>query len=143
MQMGKIYFSASSMGFYPEALMSDYESGSGWPSDAVEITKEQWIEYAGNPPSGKTLGSSSGAPCWVDSPPPSKEDLIAEAEEKKSKLRSVADSEISWRQDAVDAGMATTQEITALAEWKKYRVLLMRVDTTAPIWPTVPGESAS
>ncbi|WP_244173056.1 tail fiber assembly protein [Kosakonia pseudosacchari] len=29
-----------------------------------------------------------------------------------------------------------------LAEWKKYRVLLMRVDTAAPQWPT-PREQAS
>lgn len=72
----------------------------------------------------------------------SQKDLINEAEEKKSQLRSVADSEVSWRQDAVDAGMATASEAEALAEWKKYRVLLMRVDTSnAPniAWPLKPA----
>ncbi|EKK4595233.1 tail fiber assembly protein, partial [Escherichia coli] len=46
-----------------------------------------------------------------------------------------------WRQDAVDAGIATDEETSILTEWKKYRVLLMRVDTsTAPDieWPTPP-----
>ncbi|WP_241232571.1 tail fiber assembly protein, partial [Escherichia coli] len=56
-----------------------------------------------------------------------------------------ADSEISWRQDAVDADIATDEETSTLTEWKKYRVLLMRVDTsTAPDieWPTPPAVQA-
>ncbi|MCV5052769.1 tail fiber assembly protein [Escherichia coli] len=63
---------------------------------------------------------------------------LAVAEREKTQLRTVADAEIAWRQDAVDAGIATEGETAALAEWKKYRVLLMRVDTTDPDWPTVP-----
>ncbi|WP_142994764.1 tail fiber assembly protein, partial [Klebsiella pneumoniae] len=62
---------------------------------------------------------------------------------QKSTLKSAADDEISWRQDAVDAGIATTEEAAALSEWKKYRVLLMRIDTSkAPDieWPTPPAE---
>ncbi|HHR5826829.1 TPA: tail fiber assembly protein, partial [Providencia alcalifaciens] len=36
-------------------------------------------------------------------------------------------------QDAVDLEIATDAEIVSLKEWKKYRVLLNRVDTsTAP-----------
>ncbi|HAW1857230.1 TPA: tail fiber assembly protein [Escherichia coli] len=68
---------------------------------------------------------------------------VAAAEQKKSQLRSVADAEIGWRQDAVDAGIATEEESAALLEWKKYRVLLMRVDTAAPEWPTPPATQAS
>ncbi|MBA8060821.1 tail fiber assembly protein, partial [Citrobacter sp. RHBSTW-00104] len=34
-------------------------------------------------------------------------------------------------------------ETAALSEWKKYRVLLMRVDTSKPDWPTPPVEQAS
>lgn len=65
------------------------------------------------------------------------------AEQKRQTLKSVADTEISWRQDAVDAGIATEEETAALTEWKKYRVMLMRVDTSKPVWPTPPGEQAS
>lgn len=73
----------------------------------------------------------------VFSPPaeqaPTYEQLVAQAEQEKQRLRLVADAEIAWRQDAVDAGIATEEEITALTGWKKYRVLLMRMDTsTAP-----------
>ncbi|MFH5029361.1 tail fiber assembly protein [Citrobacter freundii complex sp. 2024EL-00237] len=68
---------------------------------------------------------------------------IADAEREKLRLKAVADDEISWRQDAVDTGIATAEETAALSEWKKYRVLLMRIDTTKPVWPTPPGEQAS
>ncbi|CAM7358296.1 tail fiber assembly protein [Citrobacter sedlakii] len=73
--------------------------------------------------------------------PPSQEELIEQAEAKKLQLRDIADAEIIWRQDAVDVGIATTEETAALSDWKKYRVLLMRVDTsTAPDieWPVKP-----
>ena len=39
-------------------------------------------------------------------------------------------------------GLAGAREII-LADWKKYRVLLMRVDTAKPVWPTPPGGQAS
>ncbi|EFO3048909.1 hypothetical protein DQ140_20795 [Escherichia coli] len=55
-----------------------------------------------------------------------------------SSLRAIADAEIAWRQDAVDVGIATEEETAVLADWKKYRVLLMRVDTAKPVWPTPP-----
>ncbi|PSY39661.1 phage tail protein, partial [Escherichia albertii] len=44
-------------------------------------------------------------------------------------------------QDAVDLEIATEEEKSLLAAWKKHRVLLNRVDTsTAPDieWPAVP-----
>lgn len=70
-----------------------------------------------------------------------KDDEVAAAMQKKSSLRSAADAEISWRQDAVDAGIATDNEVTELTEWKKYRVALMRIDVIkAPDieWPALP-----
>lgn len=68
----------------------------------------------------------------------SQSELIADSEAMKVSLRLKADSEIAWRQDAVDAGIATEEETAALSEWKKYRVLLMRVDTSKPVWPEKP-----
>lgn len=71
---------------------------------------------------------------------------VAAAEQKKSALRAATDAEIAWRQDAVDAGLVAEEETAALTEWKKYRVLLMRVDTSAAPdieWPTQPEVPAS
>ncbi|HAT3770004.1 TPA: tail fiber assembly protein, partial [Citrobacter freundii] len=48
---------------------------------------------------------------------------------KEKELRiSEASAKISPLQDAVDLGMATDEEVVQLTEWKKYRVLLNRVD---------------
>ncbi|EUD07858.1 tail fiber assembly protein [Providencia alcalifaciens] len=74
-------------------------------------------------------------------PPKSKEQYIAEAEQKKQSLLAEANIAIAPLQDAVDLEMATDEEIALLKEWKKYRVLLNRVDTSlAPDieWPQQP-----
>ncbi|WP_145558937.1 tail fiber assembly protein [Yersinia mollaretii] len=63
------------------------------------------------------------------------------AASKKAELKAIADSEIDWRQDAVDGVYAEADEVAELAAWKKYRVLLMRIDTSkAPDieWPVAP-----
>lgn len=110
-----------------------------WPADAVLLTDDESQTYWGQPaPAGKMLGAVSGRPAWIDLPV---ELQIANADGKKRALLQSATSEITWRQDAVDAGIATDDEASDLTEWKKYRVLLMRVDTaTAPdiSWPVRP-----
>lgn len=71
---------------------------------------------------------------------------VAAAEQQKTALTLAANSAIAPLQDAVDLGIATDEELALLLEWKKYRVLLNRIDTSvAPDieWPTVPGERAS
>lgn len=125
--------------FYPLSMRSDYEMSDSWPTEYIEVTESVFTEFSATPPDGKIRGTGDdGMPAWVDIPPPTKEELSAAAELKKANLRIQADSEIDWRQDAVDAGIATGEETAALAEWKKYRVLLMRVDTAKPVWPTPP-----
>ncbi|MFR3765333.1 MAG: tail fiber assembly protein, partial [[Clostridium] symbiosum] len=42
----------------------------------------------------------------------------------------------------IELGIQTEEEMTKLAEWKKYRVALNRIDTsTAPdiVWPEIPA----
>ncbi|HAX4448565.1 TPA: tail fiber assembly protein [Escherichia coli] len=80
---------------------------------------------------------------WVISDTEREQAAKADAENMRSALRSTADTEISWRQDAVDAGIATDEETAALSEWKKYRIMLMRVNTAKPLWPMPPGGQAS
>lgn len=60
----------------------------------------------------------------------------------KSKLMTDANNQINMLQDAVDFDMATDEEQKALPLWKKYRVILSRVDaaTSDEIeWPAIPG----
>ncbi|PHM38589.1 tail fiber assembly protein [Xenorhabdus innexi] len=66
---------------------------------------------------------------------------MTDAEAKKQFLTAKATTAIAPLQDALDLDMATKAEKAALLAWKKYRVLLNRVDCTmAPDidWPAPP-----
>ncbi|EAW3766251.1 tail fiber assembly protein [Salmonella enterica] len=137
--MNQYYWSASTNVFYAVALREEYEASGSLPSDITDIDDSVASVFMGMPPEGKERGvGADNMPAWNDVPLPSQAQLVSQADVKKTELRAAADSEIVWRQDAVDAGIATDEEIAALADWKKYRVLLMRVDTAKPVWPTLP-----
>ena len=59
----------------------------------------------------------------------------------RSALRAGADNAIALLKDAVDLGMATDDETQRYNAWRKYRVLLSRMDIAleSPKWPDVPS----
>ncbi|UUE47228.1 tail fiber assembly protein [Pectobacterium aroidearum] len=66
---------------------------------------------------------------------------IEMADNKKKFLLSRINQDVIPLQDAVDLGIASEEEEKKLSAWKKYRVLLMRLDTSkAPDieWPEEP-----
>ena len=66
---------------------------------------------------------------------------VNQASIKKNQLLSEAASQLSYLQDAVDSQIASEQETQLLVEWKKYRVLVNRIDIEqAPNidWPNNP-----
>lgn len=63
---------------------------------------------------------------------------LREAEVTKRRLLQMASGKIAPLQDAVDLGIATDEEKSQLAEWKKYRVLVNRVDISNPDWSQKP-----
>ncbi len=78
---------------------------------------------------------------WVKDAEAEKLFRIREAEETKNSLMQVASEHIAPLQDAVDLEIATEEETSLLEAWKKYRVLLNRVDTSTASdieWPTNP-----
>ncbi|MGJ0637877.1 tail fiber assembly protein [Xenorhabdus bovienii] len=78
---------------------------------------------------------------WLTDNTALKSHHIRQAEHQKSSLQQQVDTVIKPLQDAVDLDMATDAEKSALTEWRKYRVLLNRVDcSTAPDvkWPEQP-----
>ena len=132
-------FSAKTLAFYPVSEKESYIKSGTLPDDVVAVSGEIRDEFNFTPPAGKQLGAIDSLPAWVDVPPPTHGEQVREAEQYKNQQRKAVDSEIAWLQDAVDAGIATEEESSALAEWKSYRVRLMRIDTSkAPDieWPT-------
>nr|WP_306310487.1 tail fiber assembly protein [Xenorhabdus aichiensis] len=114
-----------------------------WPADGIEVDESVYLEFVANrPPEGKRrVVGENGLPAWGDIPPPTPEELQQRAERKKQYLMSQASNSIAPLQDAVDLKMAIDSEQATLTGWKKYRVLLNRVDcSTAPDidWPKAP-----
>ncbi|EFM2063663.1 tail fiber assembly protein [Escherichia fergusonii] len=75
---------------------------------------------------------------WVKDAEAEKLFRIREAEETKNSLMQVASEHIAPLQDAADLEIATEEETSLLEAWKKYRVLLNRVDILEPVWPVQP-----
>ncbi|WP_049617160.1 tail fiber assembly protein [Yersinia rohdei] len=137
----KVFYSATDNSFYPDELREQYVTAGNWPDDVVEVSNKLFQEFITAPAGKERKAGADGMPRWVDVQPPSKIELIAQAEYKKTELMSQANSAIAPLQDAVDLEMAKADEVTALQSWKKYRVLLNRVDIDAAPeieWPVAP-----
>lgn len=75
---------------------------------------------------------------WVKDTEAERAAAVAFAESEKKRLIQEATLTIQTLQDAVDMDMATDEETSLLVEWKKYRVLLSRIEPfDAPLieWP--------
>ncbi|OWO83019.1 phage tail protein [Photorhabdus luminescens] len=137
------FYSAKTNAFYPIELAQNYIASGSLPDDIIEVGIDVYQEYAANNvPEGKyRIAGQNGLPEWADIPPPTREELQQYVESKKQQFIVEASQQIAPLQDAVDLGIATKEEETALSVWKKYRVMLNRVDISqAPDieWPEQP-----
>lgn len=114
------------------------------PDDAVKITDKKWADLLAGQAEGKLIACGADLlPCLTEPPPPTAEELISQVEAKRSILRAEADTAIQPLQDASELEIATDEETSKLIAWKKYRVMLMRVntdDTANIVWPEQPAE---
>lgn len=129
----RIFCSKSVPGFYVEGI-------SIMPDDAMEISESLWQQLLEGQSAGQVIDFSQTPPALIDYVRTVADD-IAEAEAKKSELRLLADESIAPLEDGEKIGIATDAELAQLNSWRKFRVLLNRIDTTkAPdlIWPDKP-----
>lgn len=133
-------------------------TGTGWRLEedhrgetvySVENKQESVVDYIGPVHNGFVVVAPTSpfdkwdGQKWVTDAKAQHAADVAAAEQKKAFLLAEANIAIAPLQDAFDLDMATDAEKALLLAWKKYRVLLMRVDTAKPEWPTPPGELAS
>lgn len=80
------------------------------------------------------------ADAWVKDVAAEQQSLTAQANQQKSALLAEATAMVAPLQDAVDMGIATTEEEVALLDWKRYRIKLSRMDVAKhPVtWPVSP-----
>lgn len=128
-------------------------TGTGWQLEedhrgetvySVENKQESVVDYIGPVRDGFVVVAPTSpfdkwdGQKWVTDAEAQHAADVASAEQKKAFLLAEANIAIAPLQDAFDLDMATDAEKALLLAWKKYRVLLMRVDTTKPVWPTLP-----
>lgn len=134
------FYSKKTGGFYHNSMRHDYTQ---WPDNAVQITDEEHRKLLSGQSKGKIITyDNHGYPVLSDPPAPSQENLIEKARKMKNQLMAEVNSIILPLQDAMDLDIATDGEREQLLTWKKYRVLLNRVNisTTPNInWPTKPN----
>ncbi|EAZ8714081.1 tail fiber assembly protein [Salmonella enterica] len=141
--MSKYYYSAKESGFYFAADKKLYEAGKGWPKDAIPVSDEDYKTLFSGQQAGMVITAGrDGYPVLTERPAPTERELQQQADSKKQSLMQEANTMISTLQYAVDKGKATEEEAAALIEWQDYRLDLMRVDTSKPVWPMPPGERA-
>ncbi|EJD6418593.1 tail fiber assembly protein [Citrobacter freundii] len=78
---------------------------------------------------------------WVYDEDAERAAQVLQAAQQKDELLRLATSKISPLQDAVDLDIATESEAALLIKWKKYRVLINRIQSeSAPDinWPPIP-----
>ena len=120
-------------GFYVEGV-------SVIPDDVTEISEADWQALLNGQAAGKIIDFSVIPPVLRDYVKTHAVET-EEAEAKKQALMDEAGNRIKPLEDAVDLGIATDDETASYTEWRTYRVLLSRVDTsTAPdiVWPEKP-----
>ncbi|MDE9550528.1 tail fiber assembly protein [Xenorhabdus bovienii] len=137
------FYSAKKNAFFPKVLMQDYINAGSWPDDGIDVSDDVYSEFVGNiPPKGKIrIAGKDGLPTWGDIPPLTQEERTRQAEVKRKQLMIYAKDIIAPLQDAVDLGINTSMEESALGEWRRYRVRLNRIDCSiAPDieWPKHP-----
>ena len=134
------------MSLFYSATGGFYDDEMDLPADAVAITDDYHKELLAAQSNGAVIThDESGYPVSVVPPVvnPTEEDLMVDATCKINTLLSSIALKITPLQDAVDLGIATEDETTALAAWKNYRVLVNRVPTqsgypTTIDWPPMP-----
>lgn len=125
--------------------LADHRGETVWNIKTGEFLK---ITVPGDYPANTTLYEPAtpydkwNGERWVTDEAAKKAADVAAANGTKAMLIKSASEQIEPLQDAVDLDMATDGEKARFNEWRKYRVLLTRVDTSnAPTitWPEPPA----
>lgn len=138
-------YSPSENAIYQAALYSEYIASRTWPKDGINITEDDVTQFnGGNKPSEKMLGMVDGKLAWVDLPPLTPDEVLAQAEVEKQNRIAAANGYINSKQWPGKAaiGRLKGDELSQYNLWLDYLDALEVVDTsTAPdiIWPEKPA----
>lgn len=138
-------YSKTSNAFYLMGSKENYINAGTWHNDITEVDDEIAAEFMQSPPTGKVrIAGDDGIPAWVDIPPPTHDELIAQANVQKASLINAANAFINSKQWPGKAaiGRLKADELAQYNLWLDYLDALEAVDTsTAPDidWPEMPA----
>ncbi|EFB9783524.1 TPA: tail fiber assembly protein [Escherichia coli] len=139
----KYIYDSLTNSFYPLTMKDDYTLVGMWPEKGVEVDEDTFVEFQ-NPPVGKIrVAGEDGYPTWGDTPPPTKEQLVADVEVKKQTLITQANEYINSKQwpGKSALGRLKENEKQQYEAWLNYLDELENIDpkTTEDIsWPKKP-----
>lgn len=144
--MNNFVYSPSQNMVIPLAQKQLYVDAGTWPDDLVKITDETANEFSQQFPRGKTMShDNNNQPCWVDIPPPTRDELIAAAELDKQRRTDEANAYMNSKQWPGKAaiGRLKGDELRYYGLWLDYLDALVAVDTSSAadiIWPLPPED---
>jgi len=120
-----IYYSAKDCGFVFLAERAAYDAAGTWPSDAIEVTEEEWRMFGQQPPPpGMRRGSDDeGRPAWV-TPKPTVEEATAHERAWRDRQLSGSDALVTRHRDELEAERDTTLTVDQYRELQAFRLLL-------------------
>ncbi|MEM8111579.1 tail fiber assembly protein [Morganella morganii subsp. sibonii] len=136
-------YSPGNNAFYPTSLEAEYTEAGTWPDDLIDASDDVYREFASDAaPEGKQrIAGSGGLPAWEDIPPPTKAQLIEQAETQKQFLIAEVHTETEMLRAKLALKRIKPDEEALLIAWLDYLGELEAVDvSTAPdiIWPVKP-----
>ena len=129
-----IFYSKKTCGFYDDSINTDL------PDDIVEISSEYHAELLEKQSQGFVIKSDeNGYPVAVERIFTADEMIMINTA-KRQQLLNEANENISILQDMIDLDMSEDGDKEKLKAWKKYRILLNRIDVsdTNVIFPEKP-----
>lgn len=141
----KINYSPFKNAFYEEEHKERYLLSGTWPDDLIEVSRDDFIEYGGNPPEGKTRAPGpDNKPAWLTIPL----DFVEQATAENKRRTDEANNYINEQQwpSKLMLGRLSDDEKLLFNKWLDYLDALKEIDASgAPdiLWPTPPAEPAS
>lgn len=127
-----IYYNSKSNAFYDSSI-------NAVPKDSVEITTEIYTELLEKQSQGLIIQPKNNYPIAVEYAP-TEDEIKLTNESKQQQLINEANQKIAVLQDIVAFDMQESNEDEQLKLWKKYRILLTRIDINLLniVWPPEP-----
>lgn len=119
-----IFFNSITNGFYDSNL-------SEIPENSIEITAEHHKNLLELQSAGYAIRTDEHGNPIATKPVLTPEEIIAKNKLEQQKLLETANNKIELLRDIIDLDMCEGGEADQLKSWKKYRILLTRIDVNS------------